>query len=64
MLDISKYKSHKYLCSVVQELHPKYNFDATESIFDLCIRMEYEDWVKLSAAIKYPNGVIKAVGNE
>ena len=64
MKKLSNMKTHKHLRNVLEELNPKYSFNKTECIFDLCIRMEYEDWKKLSAAIKYPNGLVKGVGNE
>lgn len=64
MKNLNNLKKHRHLRNVVEELNPIYNFNATESIFDLCFRMEHEDWLKLSAAIKYPNGLIREVGNE
>tara|TARA_R110002153_G_scaffold209534_1_gene362105 strand:- start:3528 stop:3722 length:195 start_codon:yes stop_codon:yes gene_type:complete len=64
MKKLSNTKTHRHLRNVVEELNPIYNFDNTESIFDLCLRMEHKDWLKLSAAIKYPNGLLREVGNE
>ena len=50
MKKLSNTKTHRHLRNVVEELNPIYNFDNTESIFD--------------AAIKYPNGLLREVGNE
>ena len=64
MLDQNNLKKHKYLKAVIWELNPKYNFDSAESIYDLCLRMDDEDWEKLKTAIKYPNGCLREVPNE
>lgn len=44
------------LQTVLRELDPKYNFDASESLRALAKRMEREDWDRLADAMKYPRG--------
>tara|TARA_R110002012_G_scaffold198408_2_gene367298 strand:- start:233 stop:388 length:156 start_codon:yes stop_codon:yes gene_type:complete len=47
-----------YLEQITRQLHPKYNFDAKESLASLACRMEDKDWELLKGAIRNPKGVV------